>query len=294
MLALIGPTASGKSEVGLELAERLNAPILSVDSMQVYRGMDIGTAKPTPAEQHRVRHHMIDLVEPEQTFSVADFQKEARRVIDSDEYQTILIVGGSGLHFRAIVDPLVFPPHDILVRERSEASVDPVTELLDIDPEAGSVVDLDNRRRVVRALEVYRLTGLTPTHRARTDEADAIRRYESFYEFHAVGIDPGPELEKRINIRTESMAERGLLYEVEALAPRLGPTAAGAVGYRQLLAVVQGDITINAGFESMKKATFALARRQRTFFRRDPRIVWVPWQQSPQKRLVEIRSALRL
>lgn len=294
MLALVGPTASGKSEVGLELAEQLNAPILSVDSMQVYRGMDIGTAKPTPAQQHRVRHHMIDLVEPERTFTVAEFQNEARRVIDSNEYQTILIVGGSGLHFRAIVDPLVFPPHDILVRERSEASADPVTELLHVDSEAGSVVDLDNRRRVVRALEIYRLTGLTPTHRAKTDEAEAIRRYEPFYEFQAVGIDPGPQLETRINVRTEFMAERGLLDEVEALAPRLGPTAASAVGYRQLLAVVQGDITMGAGFESMKRATVALARRQRTFFRRDPRIVWVPWQQSPQERLREIRSALRL
>lgn len=272
----------------------LDAPILSVDSMQVYRGMDIGTAKPSETEQRRVRHFMIDLAEPEDIFTAADFQRHARRVIELGEHPTILIVGGSGLHFRSVIDPLTFPPHDTLVRARSEATTDPVAELLDVDPAAGAVVDLDNRRRVIRALEIYRLTGLTPTHRSKTNEAVAIRRYEPFYEFRAVGLDPGPELDARVNSRTDTMARNGLLREVETLAPRLGPAAANAVGYRQLLAVVQGDITAEAGFEGMKRATVALARRQRTFFRRDPRIAWVPWRQSPQERLMEIRSALGL
>lgn len=294
MLALVGPTASGKSELGIQLAEKLGAPILSVDSMQVYREMDIGTAKPSPAEQRRVPHYMIDLVDPEEAFSVARFQREARKIIESDEHPMVFIVGGSGLHFRAVVDPLTFPPHDSRARAGAEATQDPVADLLEVDPGAGVVVDLDNRRRVVRALEIFRLTGQTPSMRSQAAEAEAIRSYKPFYEFRAVGIDPADELISRIDARTNAMADRGLIEEVETLAARLGATARNAVGYRQLLAVVAGEITAEAGLESVKRATLALARRQRTFFRRDPRIAWLPWSASPRQRLADVRSALGL
>lgn len=294
MLALVGPTASGKSELGLQLAQELNAPILSIDSMQVYRGMDIGTAKPTIVEREQVRHYMIDLAEPEQVFTAAEFQREAREVIDSGRHPLVLMVGGSGLHFRAVLDPLTFPPRDSEVRAMLEDAHDPVSQLLHVDPDAADLVDLANRRRVVRALEIFRLTGATPSMRAQGREAKAIRDYEPRYEFRAAGVDPGDELATRIDARTKTMAATGLLEEVALLAPRLGPTARNAVGYRQLLAVVSGEVTPETGFESVKSATLALARRQRTFFGRDPRIAWVAWSQSPQRRLDDVRVALGL
>lgn len=294
MLALVGPTASGKSEIALQLARQLDAPILSIDSMQVYRGMDIGTAKPTVAERQEVPHYMVDLADPEDAFSVAEFQRQARRVIDSGQHSLILMVGGSGLHFRAVVDPLVFPPHDPELRAALEDADDPLAALLDVDPHAAELVDIDNRRRVIRALEIFRLTGSTPSMRAHGREAKAIRGYEPLYEFQAVGIDPGDQLRERISARTEKMAGSGLLEEVASIAPRLGVTARNAVGYRQLLAVVAGEITPEAGLESVKRATIALARRQRTFFRRDPRIAWVAWKRSPRQRLEDVRVALGL
>jgi tRNA dimethylallyltransferase len=284
-LALLGPTAAGKSDVALALAATAGAPIISVDSMQVYRGMDIGTAKPSVSDRARVTHHMVDLVSPDREYSAAEFQQEARRIIDSGRYNTVIIVGGSGLHFRAIVDPHSFPPHDPSVRVEVEGLSDPVAELVAVDPGAGGVVDLANRRRVVRALEVHRLTGLTPTIRAASMEAAALRRYQSLYQFQAAGLDPGDGLESRIATRTESMREAGLLDEVAALAPSLGRTSRNAVGYRQLLHHLQGHLDLEAAWAAVHRATVGLARRQRTFFRRDPRIRWVEWADKVEARI---------
>ncbi len=275
---MLGPTAAGKSDLALALAERLGAEILSVDSMQVYRGMDIGTAKPTREERERVPHHMIDLAEPEEEFTVARFQREARAVIDHTT-RPLIIAGGSGLHFRAVVDPMRFPPHDAEVRARLERrpAGELVEELLAVDPEAGRYVDLANPRRVVRALEIWELTGDTPSGRARTAEAADLRAYRSELPVRAVGVDPGAELADRVRRRLTEMRRAGFLEEVERLAPRLGRTASQAVGYRQLLDVVEGRVYVDEGFARAEAATLALARRQRTFFRRDPRIRWLPW-----------------
>ena len=293
-MAILGPTSSGKSEVALRIAEELGAPILSVDSMQVYRGMDIGTAKPSVAERQRVRHYMIDMVEPEHPFTAAEFQREARALIMSDRHPLLIIVGGSGLHFRSVVDPLNFPPHDRQVRAEIESSADPVDELLAVDPGAGDFVDLANPRRVVRALEVWRLTGLTPSARSMADEALSIQEYEPLYDFRAVGVDPGQAIEARIDARLGDMREAGLLDEVARLRGRLGPSAAGAVGYRQLLPVIEGGVAEDEGWEQVRAETLALAKRQRTFFRRDPRIRWVPWDDSIESRLSAVQTALRL
>ena len=282
---MLGPTAAGKSEVALALAATIRAPIISVDSMQVYQGMDIGTAKPSVSDRARVIHYMVDLVSPDREYSAAEFQQEARGIIDSGRYDIVIIAGGSGLHFRAIVDPHNFPPHDPRVRVEVEGLSDPVAELVAVDPGAGGVVDLANRRRVVRALEVHRLTGLTPTLRAGSVEAGALRRYQSHYQFQAVGLDPGDELVSRIASRTETMREAGLLDEVAGLAPNLGRTSRNAVGYRQLLDHLSGHLDLEAAWAGMHRATMGLARRQRTFFRRDPRIRWVEWADSVEARI---------
>jgi tRNA dimethylallyltransferase len=293
-VAILGPTSSGKSEIAFRIAEELGAPILSVDSMQVYRGMDIGTAKPSIDERQRVRHYMIDVVEPEHPFTAAEFQREARALIMSDRHPLLIIVGGSGLHFRSVVDPLNFPPHDRQVRAEIESAGDPVDELLAVDPGAGDFVDLANSRRVVRALEVWRLTGLTPSARSMADEALAVQEYEPLYDFRAVGVDPGAAIEARIDARLGDMREAGLLEEVARLRGRLGPSAAGAVGYRQLLPVIEGGVDEDEGWAQVRAETLALAKRQRTFFRRDPRIGWVPWDDSIESRLSAVQTALRL
>lgn len=262
--------------------------------MQIYRGMDIGTAKPSWSDRERVRHYMIDLVEPEHSYTAAEFQREARALIMSDRHPLLIITGGSGLHFRSVVDPLSFPPHDRVVRSEMEAVSDPVEALLEVDASAGEFVDLANPRRVVRALEVWHLTGQTPSARAQAEEGVALRDYEPLYEFVAMGLDPGSEIEARIVSRTEKMREAGLLAEVARLRGRLGPTAGGAVGYRQLMPVLEGRLDEEDAWLQVRAETLGLAKRQRTFFRRDPRIRWVAWDDAIESRLASVRAGLEL
>ncbi len=252
-----------------------------MDSMQVYRGMDIGTAKASPAMQARVPHHMVDIRDPEDDLAVAEFQAEGRAVLEqlAAAGVTPVICGGSGLHFRSLVDPLHFPPSDEKVRAEVEA-MDPGEardRLLQLDPAAGEHVDLANPRRVVRALEIALVTGLLPSVRARSADAAAVRDYRPRMEFVAIGLDADAELADRVESRFDAMLASGLLEEVATLQPRLGKLAAQAVGYKELLPVVAGETSLAAGRLAAVQATRALARRQRTFFRRDPRISWVPW-----------------
>jgi tRNA dimethylallyltransferase len=267
--------------------------VLSVDSMQVYRGMDVGTAKPSAADRARITHHMVDIVDPEERYTVAQFQRDAREVLRTAA-EPVVISGGSGLHFRAVVDPLQFPPEDPELRAR--IALLPAAEiearLLEIDPEAGLHVDLANPRRVVRALEVAMLEGRGPSGRADSPQRAAVIHYQSELSFSAVGVDPGPALRARVIARLRGMLDRGLLDEVGALAPRLGPTAAAAVGYRQLLPVVRGERPLEVGIAMAEQATMRLARRQRTFFRRDPRIRWIRWSEDRDELYRAVRAAL--
>ncbi len=256
--------------------------------MQVYRGMDIGTAKATAAQQARVPHHLIDLVEPSASFSVAEFQEAGRAVLDELDRRNrnAVIAGGSGLHFRAIVDPMVFPPTAPDIRAELESTAHDllIGELLAADPDAGDHVDLANPRRVLRAVEVHRITGRTPSQRAAAPEAHALRDYQSAYELHAIGVDPGDRLATFVEKRFDAMLAGGLLDEVDRLAPDLGPTARQAVGYKELIEVVSGERSIEEGRALAIQATLHLAKRQRTFFRRDPRIRWIPWHDDPAAR----------
>ena len=264
--------------------------------MQVYRGMDIGTAKASVSDQARIPHHMIDLVGPEVRFSVAEFQNEGRQVLQAltDRGTTALIVGGSGLHFRALVDPLEFPPHDPSVRARIEAMdiTDARARLLVIDPSAGEVLDLANPRRVQRALEIHELTSLTPTARATGPEARAVAGYRAAVPFAAVGLDPGAELARRVDERLSDMLTAGFMQEITRLTGVLGPTASEAVGYKQLLGVLRGELSEHQGVVQARQATMSLAKRQRTYFRRDPRIEWVPWSQDPNERYELVKRSL--
>lgn len=260
--------------------------MISVDSMQVYRGMDIGTAKPTVTERRGVPHHLIDVAEPEEEFTVAEFGQLGRDVMTNTD-APLIICGGSGLHFRALVDPMTFAPTDELLRAELEGREldELVADLILLDPGAGDHVDLANRRRVIRALEVATLTGETPTTRAESNEADEVRRFVPRVEFTAVGVDPGPGLDDRIARRLEDMRMGGLVEEVESIQGRLGRTAANAVGYREIVDHLAGRLSLDDAFRVIGQNTKRLARRQRTWFQRDPRVRWIPWMDAESDRV---------
>lgn len=252
--------------------------------------MDIGTAKPGSHEQARVPHSMIDLVDTNVEYSVREFQREARAVIAGSS-QPVLLVGGSGLHMRAVIDPLEFPPTDDDIRAELEAAdaEELVAELLEADPTAGEAVDLANTRRVTRAVEVYRLTGRTPSMGADDPARQAVARYEPLYPCRIIGLDPGDELATRIAARLDDMLARGFYDEVAGLVGRMGRTSSQAVGYSHLAAVVEGEADFDHAVGATRKATMDLARRQRSWFRRDPRVRWLnPLRDDPVAAVMEM------
>jgi tRNA dimethylallyltransferase len=280
LLALVGPTASGKTELGLFVAEAMRAEIISIDSMLVYRGMDVGTAKPAAGDRARVRHHLIDLVEPSQSFSVAAFQREAREAIAGIEGRgaRAILVGGSGLYLRAVVDDLEFPGTDAATRAELERQASTLgaarmyERLADLDPVAAGRIEPGNVRRIVRALEVAAVTGRPFSTFARAWElypADAVK---------AAGVRMSREvLVERIRRRVDAMLERGWLDEVRTLVERgFGGwlTSSQAIGYAEFARHLRAEMTLAEAVEATVKRTGNLARRQMAWFRRDPRIRW--------------------
>ena len=293
LLALVGPTAAGKTEAGIAVAERLGAEIVSVDSMLVYRGMDVGTAKPTAEQRARVPHHLLDVAEPSEPFSVARYQELAGAAVEGirSRGRRVLLVGGSALYERAVVDDLGFPGTDPDTRRDLEAEAAVVgaaglhERLAASDPTAAAKIEPGNVRRTVRALEVAELTGQPfSSFAAGWDvyEPDRVR---------AAGISmPAPVLRTRIEDRVAEMLERGWLDEVRGLVERgFGAwlTSAQAIGYAELARHLAGELTLDAAIAGTVKRTRALARRQLAFFRRDPRIRWFEAGEAGAEPLVE-------
>jgi tRNA dimethylallyltransferase len=279
--ALVGPTASGKTQAGVAIAEVLGAEIVSVDSMLVYRGMDIGTAKPTAGERRSVAHHLLDVAEPSEPFSVARFQRLARDALDeiSRRGATPLLVGGSGLYLRAVVDDLEIPATDPATRADLERQADALgaggmyRRLVSSDPAAAAKIEPANVRRTVRALEVASVTG-----RPFSSFAGAWTDYPP-ERMHGVGIEIERDvLAARIHARVGSMLEAGFLDEVRSLVARgLGAwlTSSRAIGYAEMARHLQGRLSLEDAVEATERRTGSLARRQMAWFRRDPRIRWV-------------------
>jgi tRNA dimethylallyltransferase len=279
VLALVGPTASGKTALALELAPRLGAEVVSADAMLVYRGMDVGTAKPTPAERARVRHHLVDVVDPSEEFSVARFQPLARAAIAEvlGHGRVPLLVGGSGLYFHAVVDEFTFPPTDPALRRRLEQEAQArglpalYRRLQARDPAAASRIQPGNLRRIVRALEVVELTG-----RAFSSYRGAMDLPVSRYRLTVLGLDPGRDaLRARVAERVAAMADAGLVEEVHRLAAGpLSRTARQALGYKELLDALERGGPVEDALAEVVARTRAYARRQLAWFRRDPRVRW--------------------
>lgn len=295
VLALVGPTAAGKSALALEAAPALDAEIVSLDSTMIYRGMDIGTDKPSAQDRARVPHHLVDVAEPSETMTVAEFQALARAAIRDvvDRGGTPLLVGGSGLYFRAVVDRLEFPGTDPAVRVRIEheaADVGPdnlYRRLEEIDPAAAARIEPANTRRIVRALEVIEITG-----RRFSSFRTAWDVPRSIYDLVVVGLThPRPELDRRINARVDAQMARGLLQEVEELEAvgfRESLSSVQALGYAQMLAYLDGRLSLDVAIEETKRRTRHLARRQLSWFRADPRVLW--FDSDPQGLLLRLMS----
>ncbi|HSD48601.1 MAG TPA: tRNA (adenosine(37)-N6)-dimethylallyltransferase MiaA [Actinomycetota bacterium] len=282
LLAIVGPTASGKTEAAIVVAEALGAEIVSVDSMLLYRGMDVGTAKPTTEDRARVPHHLIDVAEPSEPFSVARYQRLALEAVRSvrERGRAVLLAGGSGLYFRAVVDELEFPGTDPQTRAALETEAAAVggavlhERLADLDPVAAGRIPPENVRRTIRALEVATITG-----RPFSSFAQGWDRFRP-ERVRAAGIEVArPVLAERIERRVEAMLEGGLLEEVAGLMRRgLGAwlTASQAIGYAEFARHLAGESTFPAAVEGTVRRTRELARRQMVWFRRDPRIRWFP------------------
>ena len=276
IIAIVGPTAVGKSDLAIDLAERLNAEIVSADSMQVYVGMDIGTAKVPESERRGVPHHMLDVWTVEHEVSVVEFRDRARDAIVDVEARGrhVVIVGGSWLYVQAILDEMDFPGTDPDVRARlegelAESGPEPLhARLAALDPDAAAAILPTNGRRIVRALEVVELQG---SFTARLPEPRPWR------EARWIGLSCDRlVLDARIATGVERMWELGLVDEVMGLRGRIGRTAGGALGYRQVLEALEGDNDMETARQRTIDGTRRFARRQERRFRQDPRVHWVP------------------
>lgn len=282
VVALVGPTAAGKSDLAVELALSLGGEVVSADSMQIYRGMDIGTAKQSVAQRRGVVHHLLDLLDVGEPATVAEFQGWAREAVSDCRGRGVvpIVVGGSALYLRAVLDEFEFPGTDAVVRARLESELAAVgsarlhERLRMVDPAAAAVILPGNGRRIVRALEVMELTG-------QPFRAALPRHVYAFHPVVQVGLDvPRDVLDQRIADRVDRMWAAGLVDEVRRLERaglREGRTASRALGYRQVLDMLDGRIDEATARTETVRLTRRFARRQLTWFRRDPRIEWLPY-----------------
>jgi tRNA dimethylallyltransferase len=279
VISVVGPTAAGKSDLSLVLARELDGEIINADSMQLYEGMDIGTAKLSPDERAGVPHHLLDIWPVTRTASVSEYQQLARAAIAdiARRDRTPILVGGSGLYVRAVIDDLQFPGTDPDLRAHLEdelARVGPAllyARLAEMDPAAAAAILPGNGRRIVRALEVIQLSGRPFTA--------TLPHYEAVMPAIQVGVElPRLELDERIAARVRRMWERGLVEEVRGLLAvglREGRTASRALGYAQVLRHLAGEWTEEEAAAQTVLATRRFVRRQESWFRRDPRVLWI-------------------
>ncbi len=280
VIVIVGPTAVGKTDLSLELAQCLDAEIINADSMQLYRGMDIGTAKVPVEERRGIPHHMLDVLEVTKSANVSDYQRDARQVVDQIHAggKRVVVVGGSGLFIQGLLEDMQFPASDPDVRVRLEQEAEQIgtaamfDRLQALDPSAAANVSPNNLRRVLRALEVIELTGIAPsTTLAQLDEILPSVR---------IGLRRDrAELDQRIEARVEIMWQQGLVDEVRALEQvglRNGVTASKALGYAQVLDFLAGEITEAEAKERTVSSTRRYVRRQDSWFNRDARINWLP------------------
>ncbi len=284
LVVIVGPTAVGKSDVAIEVARRMDGEIVSADSVQVYRHLDIGAAKPTPAERSLVCHHMIDIVDPDREYSVADYQQDARSAIKDIHKRGRLpiLVGGSGLYVRAVTENYAFSAsgQSSAIRESLQKEAEKYGDmylyrkLQKSDPLSAEKIHPRDRRRIIRALEVYE-----QCRRPLSLQVAETKKSNAPYKLFMFGLTmPREILYRRIETRVDMMIEHGLVAEVKGLLERgfsAGSKAMSSLGYRHMISCLQGESTLEQALETLKRDTRRFAKRQLTWFRRDEEILWL-------------------
>lgn len=296
LLVILGPTAAGKTRLSLELAREVRGEIISADSMQIYRGMDIGTAKASLEKRRTIKHHLIDIVDPDQEFSVADFQKRVDRLIPQiiARGHLPMLVGGTGLYIKAVVEGFLFPEmeSDPKLRKKLKQEAEEYgnqylhNQLKEIDPELADKLHPNDLRRIIRGIEVYQQTGKTITY-FKKKQAEKPSRYRAL----KIGlIRDREELYARINKRVDLMIEEGLVDEVKGLLKKgydLSSTALQGLGYKEIIGYLKGEYDLNEAIRILKRNTRYFAKRQLTWFKRDPDIHWFNLSKLDQQEVYE-------
>ena len=282
VVVIVGPTASGKTAVSIELAKKINGEIISADSMQIYKYMDIGTAKPTLDEMQGIKHYMLDVVMPDETFNVAKYKSMAESAIEEilKKGKVPIIVGGTGLYINTLVDGIEFADvpcdeeyrNELIEKGYREGAMSIYKELEKVDSESAKKIDPNNIRRVARALEIYKVTGKTKT------QLDIESRKEVKYDYRLFGMEWDREtLYDIIDLRVDKMIEAGLIDEVRNVTEKfkISNTAVQGLGYKEVIEFLNGNISYEEMIEKLKLETRHYAKRQLTWFRRDKRIKWI-------------------
>ncbi len=294
LIAVVGPTASGKTDLGVEIALRVDGEVVSCDSMQLYKGMDIASAKPTADEMKGVRHHMISVAETDDSYSVARYADEAKKII-ADIYsrgKIPVLVGGTGLYYSSVVDNISFSQEDdtAVLRQRlneeaeREGNEAMLAKLAEVDPECAETLHPNNLKRIIRALEVYYSTGVTMTEQQKRS-----RLTPSVYDLTAIGIrfEDRSKLYDRINRRVDIMLENGLVDEAKRTLDMNLSTAAQAIGHKELAPYINGECSLEEAAENLKRETRRYAKRQLTWFSRDERINWITADDLEKEKIIK-------
>lgn len=293
VIVICGPTASGKTALSIELAKKINGEIVSCDSMQIYKEMDIGTAKPTKEEMQEIPHYMINTIFPNERYSVADYKKDAKKAIREiiKKGKVPIIVGGTGLYVDSLIYEIEYPDikFDEKYRQELEEQVqkDGLEKLYNkakkIDPEAMLKISSNDKKRILRVLEIYKATGKTKTEQERKS-----REKEPEFDYLVYGLNmPREKLYERINLRVDIMIKQGLIKEVEEIYKKYNefPTAMQGLGYKEVVEYLEGHLTKEEMIEKIKQETRRYAKRQMTWFRKNKQTIWLDTENTKQNNL---------
>ena len=293
VIVICGPTASGKTALSIELAKKINGEIVSCDSMQIYKEMDIGTAKPTKEEMQEIPHYMINTIFPNERYSVADYKKDAKKAIREiiKKGKVPIIVGGTGLYVDSLIYEIEYPDikFDEKYRQELEEQVrkDGLEKLYNkakkIDPEAMLKISSNDKKRILRVLEIYKATGKTKTEQERKS-----REKEPEFDYLVYGLNmPREKLYERINLRVDIMIKQGLIKEVEEIYKKYNefPTAMQGLGYKEVVEYLEGHLTKEEMIEKIKQETRRYAKRQKTWFRKNKQTIWLDTENTKQNNL---------
>lgn len=302
VIVIVGPTASGKTALSIECAKKFNGEIISSDSMQIYKDMNIGTAKVTEEEAQGIKHYLVDFVSPEQRYSVSDFKRDAEEALEEiiAKGKTPIVVGGTGLYVNSLIYGIDYQDmeydkeyrNELMEKAESEEGLKSLyEEALKIDPEAMEKISPNDKKRITRVLEIYKQTGMTKT---KQEELSRLKEIKYDYRVFAITM-PREELYERINLRVDLMIKDGLIEEVESLLKKYKnfPTAMQGLGYKEVVEYLNGEYSKEEMIDKIKQETRHYAKRQLTWFRRNKEIIWLDKNDGIEKNMEIISEGMK-